>query len=161
MASFRSNPLKPHIIMKHTIAEIIETKGGEVHSTTPTATAREAVRKMNAAKIGSLLVIHHGEPVGILTERDILVRVIDAGKDPDSTAVHEIMSSSLLTIKPSTGIDDTMKIMTDKRCRHIPVMEGGAVCGLVSIGDLTRWHVRNHEIYIDTLLDYIGGTYPG
>lgn len=146
--------------MNTPVSDVIAHKGGRVHTTAPDATVRQAVHLMNEKKIGALLVMHDGKPIGMFTERDVLVRVVDAGKDPESTLVHEVMSSKLVTIKPALSVEQTMKIMTEKRCRHLPVMEGGKLLGLVSIGDVTRWMVREHESYIDNLLNYIHGGYP-
>ncbi len=146
--------------MNATISEVIAHKKGQVHTVAPDISVREAVHLMNEKKIGSLLVMHNEKPVGMFTERDVLVRVVDAGKDSETTRVHEVMSSKLVTIKPSLSVEQTMKIMTEKRCRHLPVMEEGKLLGLVSIGDVTRWLVREHESYIDNLLNYISGGYP-
>lgn len=146
--------------MSTPVSDVIAYKGSQVHTTHPDVTVREAVHRMNEKKVGALLVTHDDQPVGMFTERDVLVRVVDAGKDPESTHVHEVMSSKLVTIKPSLPVEKAMKIMTEKRCRHIPVMEEGKLLGMVSIGDLTRWTVREHESYIDNLLNYISGGYP-
>ncbi len=146
--------------MNTPVSDVIAYKGGHVHSTNPEASVRQAVHLMNEKKVGALLVIHDDKPVGMFTERDVLVRIVDAGKNPETTNVHEVMSSKLVTIKPTLPIEKAMKIMTEKRCRHIPVMEEGKLLGMVSIGDLTRWIVREHESYIDNLLNYISGGYP-
>lgn len=137
------------------VSTIIAHKGGTVHSTTPEATVRDAVHLMNEKKIGALLVKRGDQPVGMFTERDVLVRIVDAGKDSQTTKVEAVMSSNLVTIKPSVSVEQVMKIMTEKRCRHLPVMEDDQLLGLVSIGDVTRWMVREHESYIDNLLNYI------
>lgn len=110
---------------------------------------------MNEKKIGALLVLSNEKPVGMFTERDVLVRIVDAGKNSDTTHVEEVMSSKLVTIKPSLTVEEVMRIMTEKRCRHLPIIEDGKLLGLVSIGDVTRWMVREHECYIDHLLHYI------
>ena len=146
--------------MSTPVSDVIAHKGGSVHTVSPEATVRKAVHLMNEKKIGALLVMHEDKPAGMFTERDVLVRVVDTGKDPATTRVHEVMSSQLVTIKPSLSVEQTMKIMTEKRCRHLPVMEGDKLLGLISIGDVTRWIVREHESYIDNLLNYIHGGYP-
>ncbi len=146
--------------MNTPVSDILAHKGFQVHSVSPESTVKEAVQLMNEKKIGALLVVHDDKPVGMFTERDVLVRIVDAGKSPDATKVHEVMSSKLVTIKRSVTVENAMKIMSEKRCRHIPVMEDGKLLGMVSIGDLTRWLVREHESYIDNLLNYISGGYP-
>jgi CBS domain-containing protein len=142
------------------VSNIIEHKGNQVHSVQPTATVLDAVRFMNQKKIGALLVLHNNKPVGMFTERDVLVRIVDVGRDPQTTLVSDVMTSKLIVIKPSTTIEDAMFIITQKRCRHLPVVEDDKLLGMISIGDLMRWIVREHKIYIDHLLDYISGRYP-
>lgn len=143
------------------VSKILAIKGSLVHSTTPEATVAEAVRLMNTKKVGALLVLHYDEPIGMFTERDVLNRVVDAGKDPQSTRVKDVMTTQLVVIKPKLSIEDTMRIITQKRCRHLPVIDEGKLLGLISIGDVMRWFVREHEMYIENLLDYIHGRYPG
>ena len=97
----------------------------------------------------------------MFTERDVLSRVIDTDRDPAQTQVREVMSRDLVVIQPSLDIEDAMQVITQKRCRHLPVVEGDQVIGMISIGDLMRWIVREHESYIENLMDYINGAYPG
>lgn len=143
------------------VSNILKDKGSLVHFIHPDAKVMEAVRLMNEHKVGALVVIHNQLPVGMFTERDVLLRVVDAGKDPGQTAVKEVMTEKLIIIHPETTIEDSMRIITQKRCRHLPVMDGDRMIGLISIGDLMRWIVREHKNYIDNLLDYINGRYPG
>ncbi|MCC5834149.1 MAG: CBS domain-containing protein [Opitutales bacterium] len=143
------------------VSRILNVKGSTVHSISPEATVSEAVKTMNEKKIGSLLVVHMGKPVGMFTERDVLTRVVDTCADPKSTKVRDVMTSQLVAIRPSLSIEDTMRIITQKRCRHLPVVEDGVLLGMISIGDVMRWFVREHEMYIENLLDYINGAYPG
>ncbi len=145
---------------KTTVSKILEHKGSHVHSVGPEAAIVEAVRLMNQRKVGALLVIHNNRPVGMLTERDVLLRVVDAGRDPKSTQVRAVMTENLIVVRPTATIEDAMRIITQKRCRHLPVIQDDALVGLVSIGDIMRWLVREHENYIENLLDYISGPYP-
>jgi CBS domain-containing protein len=115
---------------------------------------------MNRERIGAVLV-HDGERVvGIFTERDVLTRVIDQGRDPAATPVAEVMTSALITVGPATTVAEAMAVVTEKRCRHLPVMEGDRLVGLVSIGDLTRWLTRHQAWHIEDLVRYITGAYP-
>jgi CBS domain-containing protein len=98
--------------------------------------------------------------VGIFTERDVLVRVVDAGRDPAATRVEEVMTRELAVIRSATRVEEAMSVMTEKRCRHLPVVEEGRLAGMISIGDVTRWIVRNQRHTIDDLVSYIGGEYP-
>lgn len=96
----------------------------------------------------------------MFTERDVLSRVIDTDRKPAETTVGEVMSRELVVIKPGLSIEDAMQVITQKRCRHLPVMENDQLLGMISIGDLMRWIVREHESYIDNLLEYLHSPYP-
>ncbi len=146
--------------MKDPVIEILKYKGSQIHSIQPESTIREAVSLMKEQKIGSLLVLHNDELIGMLTERDILFRVVDTGKSPDTTNVHEVMSLNVITIKPSLQVEQALKIITEKHVRHLPVIENGRRLGMVSSGDLINWLVREQAVYIENLLDYINGEYP-
>lgn len=147
--------------MIDTLSAVLTSKGHTVYSVAPTASVLEAVRKMNGERIGSLLVRADDDVVGIFTERDVLTRVVDQGRDPVTTTVAEVMTRDLVAVKPSITVEEAMAVVTEKRCRHLPVMDGAQLLGLVSIGDLTRWVSRHQEIHIQDLVNYITGTYPG
>ena len=145
--------------MNAPVSVILDHKGSTVHQTRPDATVREAVNQMNDRHIGALLVTRDGKPVGMFTERDILVRVVSPGRNPETTRVEEVMSAKLVTIAPETTIEDAMLVVTNRRCRHLPMVDAeGKLLGMVSIGDLTRWLVRDRESYIENLNTYIWGT---
>ena len=127
----------------------------DIETTTPITTVRAAVATMNDRHIGSLLVIEEERPIGILTERDILVRVVEAGRDPATTPVAQVMTRELVLIDLETSVVEAMTIMTERRCRHLPVVDGNRLCGLVSSGDLTAWIVQEHQRTIHDLHDYI------
>jgi CBS domain-containing protein len=116
---------------------------------------REAVKTMVDANVGSLLVTSSGEVVGIVTERDYLRRVALEGRTDDDTTVGEIMTAPLVVVGPDTSIDECMAVMTDRRIRHLPVVEDGKVVGLVSIGDLVKFKSRQQSFEIQYLTDYI------
>jgi CBS domain-containing protein len=139
---------------------VVERKGATVHSVSPTAKVLEAVRRMNQERIGALLVRDGDRVMGIFTERDVLTRVVDPGRDPATTPVAEVMTSSLVTVGPATTVAEAMAVVTEKRCRHLPVMDGERLVGLVSIGDLTRWVTRRQAWHIEDLVRYIVGSYP-
>ncbi len=127
----------------------------------PDATVLEAVALMNREKIGSVLVCGVDGAIGIFTERDVLVRVVSAGRDPATTLVGQVMTAPFVAVAASTTIEEAMQIITTRRCRHLPVRgEDGRIIGLVSIGDITRWIVRDQESQIDGLVEYISGQYP-
>jgi CBS domain-containing protein len=147
--------------MIDTLNAVLSSKGHTVHSVAPTASVLDAVRKMNGERIGSLLVRADDNVVGIFTERDVLTRVVDQGRDPAATTVAQVMTRDLVAVKPSITVEEAMAVVTEKRCRHLPVMDGAQLLGLVSIGDLTRWVSRHQEIHIQDLVNYITGKYPG
>jgi CBS domain-containing protein len=105
-------------------------------------------------------VVENGQPIGMFTERDVLVRVVDGERDANKTLVSEVMTRDLIVVRPETSVSDAMSIITHRRCRHLPVMDADTVIGLVSIGDLTRWVTRHQEVEIEDLVRYITGSYP-
>ncbi len=146
--------------MHNYLRRILEEKGDTVHSVEPEATVLDAVRRMNQHRVGALLVMDGERPVGIFNERDVLKRVVDAGKDPGKTAVAEVMTTDLVCVRPETTVHEAMAVITERRCRHLPVLEGERLAGLVSIGDLTRWLVKDKDVQIRDLVDFITGKYP-
>jgi CBS domain-containing protein len=137
------------------LSEILAEKGTDVLEIEADASVFEAVRKMVDANVGSLLVTEGGEIAGIFTERDYLRRVTLEGRTDKEIAVREIMSSPLVVASPETTIDECMAMMTDRRIRHIPVVEGGQVVGIVSIGDLVKFKSKQQSFEIQYLTDYI------
>ena len=147
--------------MNTPVITLLHDKGGTVHTTRPDATVRDAVRQMNENHIGALLVMRDDKPVGIFTERDVLMRIVAAGLDPNTTRVEAVMSRRLTTIRPETTVDEAMAIITRERHRHRPVVDrDNHVVGMISIGDLTRWTVRDEESRIQNLNEYIWGGNP-
>ena len=137
------------------VSEILETKGRRVLRIDADATVLEAVKQMVSANVGSLLVIDSGEIAGIVTERDFLRRVAgDEGSDNEAS-VREIMSSPLVVVTPQTSVDECMALMTNRRIRHLPVVDGGEVTGIVSIGDVVKFKSREQSFEIQFLHDYI------
>lgn len=137
------------------VSEILGDKGNRVLSIEAGASVFEAVQEMVEANVGSLLVTDHGDIVGIVTERDYLRRVTLEGRTDTDTAVSEIMSAPLVVVTPDTDIDECMAIMTDRRIRHLPVVEDGDVIGVVSIGDLVKFRSKQQSFEIQYLTDYI------
>ena len=139
------------------IGAVLGEKGRQVHSIAPDSTVRAAVRSMNEAGIGALLVLNRAEVRGIFTERDVLRRVVDAGRDPNTTRVKDVMTYDFVVVETSTRIEDAMALMTAHRCRHLPVMDGDQLVGMVSIGDLNRWVSLNLQNDVQKLTEYITG----
>lgn len=147
--------------MQDTLETVLAGKGSAIHYVVPEATVLDAIQKMNAERIGAVLVCVSGELVGIFTERDVLCRVIAEGRDPATTKVVEVMTSELVTVRSSTRVEEAMAVITDRRFRHLPVIDDGELKGIVSSGDLTRRVSRNQQGHIQDLMNFITGKYPG
>lgn len=143
-----------------TVEDILDDKGRVVHSTTPDATVLEAVDAMCERHIGALLVRGADGPLGIVSERDVLRRVVIERRDPAATRVEAIMTREVVCIGPHARIHEVMALMTERRIRHVPVVEHAAIVGLVSLGDLVRSVSREQEVELGMLTDYVRGTYP-
>lgn len=144
--------------MSTPVSELLAHKGCAVFTIHASAAVFEAVREMNRRKIGALLVVNpNGTLAGIFSERDILTRVIDSGRNPMETPLGEVMTRNLVTIAPETSIDQAMDLMTHRRCRHLPVVTDGRLRGLISIGDIMRWLVHQHQSEAEALRSYING----
>ena len=146
--------------MKDPLWMLLDEKGRAVHSIAPDTTVVEAVKAMNAHRVGAVLVVEHGEPIGIFTERDVLRRVVTPGLPPASTRVRDVMTDEVIVVNRATTVEEAMAIVTEKRCRHLPVMEDGRVTGIISIGDLTRWVTRGQIFELQQLINYVTDRYP-
>ena len=137
------------------VSEILDEKGHRVLMIDADASVLEAVKQMVAANVGSLLVTDGGEIAGVVTERDFLRSVAgDDGIDGEAS-VREIMSSPLIVVTPQTSVDECMALMTNRRIRHVPVVDDGEVTGIVSIGDVVKFKSREQSFEIQFLHDYI------
>lgn len=139
------------------IRHLLEQKGHDVWSISPNSSVYDALRLLAERDIGALMVIQGDKLVGIISERDYARKVILKGKASMKTPVHEIMTGDVVTIEPEFTIEEAMTIMTEKRLRHLPVLEGKKVIGLVSIGDLVKAIIADKEFMIDQMEKYISG----
>ena len=137
------------------ISEILTEKGRRVLKIDADASVLEAVELMVEENVGSLVVTDSGDVTGIVTERDYLRRVALEGRPDAETSVREIMSSPLIVVTPETAIAECMALMTNKRIRHLPVVDAGEVAGIISIGDLVKFQSRQQGYEIQFLHDYI------
>ena len=137
------------------VADILKGKEVELLTVDAEASVYEAVKQMVEANVGSLLVTVDGRIDGIVTERDYLRRVTLEGRTDQDTQVREIMSSPLVVVNPQTAVEECMAIMTDRRIRHVPVVDGGDIVGLVSIGDIVKFQSKQQSFKIQYLTDYI------
>jgi len=126
----------------------------------PNAMVIDAIRLMDGKNVGALPVVDKGALVGIVSERDYTRKVILKGKSSKETPVSDIMTEQLLTVNPGDSITECMRIMTEKRVRHLPVLEGTNLVGMLSIGDVVNWFISAHTATIDNLERYITGDYP-
>lgn len=141
------------------IREILEAKGSEVFSIHPKATVYDAIAEMADKGVGALLVMEDGRLVGIISERDYTRKVILKGRSSREALVEEIMTRDVVTASPDITVAEGMRLMTDHRIRHLPLVSGGKVTGVVSIGDLVKAIISEQEATIAHLTNYIAGTY--
>jgi len=144
-----------------TVAELLAKKSQTLLSIAPTATVMEAATMMNKHRVGALLVIdRRGESLaGIFTERDILQRIIGEKRDPETTAVGQVMTTEVACCRPETTVEQARLTFRDKRVRHLPVVdENGKALGVVSIGDANAWAMDNQQAEIHYLQEYLYGT---
>ena len=140
------------------IQQLLERKGSEVWSTSPDASVYEALQLLAEKNIGALVVLREAELVGVVSERDYARKVILRGKTAMETPVKEIMTEEVITVGIGSTVEEAMALMTDKRIRHLPVVEGERIVGVVSIGDLVKAIMADQEFTIDQLEKYISGT---
>jgi len=144
--------------MEAHLDSVLAEKGRAVYTIPASATVLEAVAEMNLTGVGALLVRENGSRiVGIFTERDVLKRVTAVCLDPVTTSVRSVMTPDVIAVPPSTTVGEAMALMTARRVRHLPVVDGDDLRGLVSIGDLTRWVVQRQQHEIGHLVAYITG----
>ncbi len=142
-----------------TVEVLLREKGREVVSASPGASVLELARLMNERRIGSVLILEGTTLVGIVTERDLLTKVVAQGRDPAALRVREIMTTDVVVVEAGTPVGQAMRTMNERRCRHLPVMRGREVAGIISIGDCNRWYSRDQEYTVRHLTDYIQGNY--
>lgn len=144
------------------VNELLEKKEARgVFSVTPEQSVFEAVTTMVERNVGAMLVIQNDRLVGIITERDYLRLVTVQGRTARDTPVHEVMTRTVIYLTADSTVDEAMSIMTEKRIRHLPVMDGDTILGVLSIGDLVKAKAHSHELRIRTLEAYISDQYPG
>lgn len=137
------------------VKHLLQGKGNAIYSIAPDAPVLEAIKHMAEHRIGALLVMHGEQLVGVISERDYARKVILQGRSSSQTAVSDIMSSNPLTVGPDTDVFDCMRLCTDSRIRHLPVLEGGKVVGVISIGDLVKAVIDAQAEQIEHLQRYI------
>ncbi len=141
-------------------AILAQKKASTVWSIGPNAMVIDAIQLMDAKNVGALPVVENGTLVGIVSERDYTRKVILKGRSSKETPVSDIMTEQLLTVNPNESVTECMRIMTEKRVRHLPVLEGSNLVGILSIGDVVNWFISAQTATIDNLERYVTGDYP-
>lgn len=139
----------------HTVADILDTKGRAVRSVSPTDTVLHTLKVMAEHDIGAVLVVDGEHLVGIFSERDYARRVVLAGRSSRDSPVRDVMSHSVVCVAPDRAISDCMALMTEKRLRHLPVLDHKRIVGVVSIGDLVKATIEEKEFTINELQRYV------
>lgn len=144
-----------------TISAILREKGGAIHSISPDATVYDAIETMAARNIGALLVMNGDRLLGIVSERDYTRKIALKGKQSKQTPVSEIMFTPVISVGDDASVEECMELMTKHRIRHLPVIAGERVAGVVSIGDLINWIIKTQREVLNSMEDFITGKYPG
>ncbi len=146
--------------MKTTVAQILKSKGSEVWSVSPDTLVYRALQLMQDKGLGALVVIDEGGKLaGVVSERDYARKVILEGRSSKETESKDIMTKELYVVTPETTVDECISLMTEKRIRHLPVIDKGKLTGLVSIGDVVKAIIKEQKIEIQYLNEYIMGKY--
>ena len=141
------------------IREVLDGKGKTVLTVAGGVSVLEAIGTMSEANIGAIVIQEGNRPEGIFTERDYLRKIALKGLSSRDTMVNEVMSSPLITVPPSESTRKAMEMMTENRCRHLVVVEGSAMVGIVSLGDLVKYMLQEKEAEVEQLSSYISGNY--
>jgi CBS domain-containing protein len=152
---------EPAVRFDEPVRSLLHKKAPALWSISPEATVYEAIRLMSEKHIGCLLVLSGGHLTGIVTERDYARKVVLMGRASQQTKVREVMSKPVLFVREDETLDGAMRLMTARRLRHLPVLNGDDVVGVISIGDLVSWMISVQQQTIEHLRGYINGSYPG
>lgn len=138
-----------------TVTDILAKKGKEVVTASASTSVLEAARLMNDRGIGGVVVTENDRVVGIFSERDILRRVVAEQRNPSSTVLRDVMTTPVVDASPDTTLEDCRGIMTERRIRHIPILDGQRLCGIITIGDILANQVREQQDQIEYLNAYV------
>jgi len=148
------------VVCHESASDVLARKGTHVHSIGPDASVFEAVHLMDEVGAGALLVLHGGRLVGMISERDYARKVILKGRSSRETRVSEIMTTPAISVNPEEQVTDCLRLMTERRIRHLPVVQNGSIAGVISIGDLVNAVVSAQAAEMRHLKSYVAGHYP-
>jgi len=143
------------------VSALLQSKGAQVYSVTPETRVFDAIRLMADKNVGALVVLSEDRVVGVFSERDYTRKVVLHGKSSKDIQVRELLSSPVISASPGTSVEECMRLMTTYRVRHLPILEGEKLVGVISIGDLVNWTISAQSTTIHQLQNYIAGQYPG
>ena len=144
-----------------TMRAVLQRKGSQVYSIQPEATVYQAIQLMAEKNVGALVVLSKGKLAGIISERDYTRKVALKGRSSKEAKVEELLSSPVISVTPEQSVAESMRLMVQHRIRHLPVLEGDHLAGVVSIGDLVNWTISAQSEEINQLKTFITGQYPG
>lgn len=144
-----------------TVKDILNRKGNQVYSVNPHESVYDAIKKMSDLGIGALIVMDGDSISGMISERDYATKVILKGRASSTTPVKDIMSRQVFCVNSHDNVHTCMQIMTDKKIRHLPVLDNSQLSGLISIGDVVKAVIDQQKVEINSLKEYITGSYPG
>lgn len=143
--------------MESPLSMLLVEKGSDLYSVSPMDSVADAVRLLVSEHIGCALVMDNDLLAGVFSERDLLTRVVGPGLDVEATRVQDVMTADVLTVPPKLTVREALMICTERRIRHLPVERDGVLLGMVSLGDLARWAIRQQQEAITDLMRYIHG----
>jgi CBS domain-containing protein len=144
-----------------TVDAVLHQKTAQIWSVPPEATVFDAITLMADKNIGALLVMKNDRLVGVFSERDYTRKIALKGRSSKQTAVGDVISTPVFSVPPGSTVEECMRVMTEHRIRHLPVMDGEKLLGVVSIGDLVNWTISAQHDALNQMADYISGKYPG
>ena len=143
-----------------TVDHILHQKGRQVWTVSPEMTVLDAIRQLAEKNVGALIVAEGDILIGMFSERDYTRKIILRGRSSKDTKVGEIVSAPVQTVTPEDTVEDCMRLMTEHRIRHLPVLHAGKIAGVVSIGDLVNWIISTQKVALEQMESYLTGGYP-
>jgi CBS domain-containing protein len=144
-----------------TVDAVLHQKTAQIWSVPPEATVFDAIKLMADKNVGALMVMKDDRLLGVFSERDYTRKIALKGKSSKQTAVGDVISSPVISVPPGATVEECMRLMTEHRVRHLPVVNGEKLTGVVSIGDLVNWIISAQHVALNQMADYISGKYPG